>query len=107
MPAERRSFHDILEPIIYWDATFAIAGLEERESFHLLRKPRGKFTLCRRTGIFGKRGWYLLESARALYHSVKRNVGNCRLPFGGRANRGNRTNYQRFRGNQIKCRNAL
>ena len=34
MPAERRSLYDILAPIIYWDATFAIAGLEERESFH-------------------------------------------------------------------------
>jgi len=34
MSAERRNFLDRLEPVIYWDATYAIAFIDENERFH-------------------------------------------------------------------------
>jgi len=34
MPCERRNFDDILEPLIYWDTTYAIAFFEESAPFH-------------------------------------------------------------------------
>ncbi|MBI1928183.1 hypothetical protein HYR99_28550 [Candidatus Poribacteria bacterium] len=34
MPAEKRSFEDALEPIMYWDATFTIAVFVEEDYFH-------------------------------------------------------------------------
>lgn len=35
MPAKRRSFYGRLEPVIYWDATYAIAALDETDDYHL------------------------------------------------------------------------
>jgi len=34
MPAQRRSFKDALEPVLYWDTTFAIAFFVETERYH-------------------------------------------------------------------------
>ena len=34
MPAERRSFKDEIEPLIYWDATFTIAFFVLEDRFH-------------------------------------------------------------------------
>jgi predicted nucleic acid-binding protein len=34
MPCERRNFDDVLEPLIYWDTTYAIAFFEEKALFH-------------------------------------------------------------------------
>jgi len=34
MPAERRSFHDPLESILYWDTSFAIAHFLDTEDYH-------------------------------------------------------------------------
>jgi predicted nucleic acid-binding protein len=34
MAAERRSFHDPLESIIYWDASFAVAHFLDTQSYH-------------------------------------------------------------------------
>jgi len=34
MPAEIRSFHDSLEPFIYWDSSFSIAATDVNHSHH-------------------------------------------------------------------------
>jgi len=34
MPAERRTFNDQLEPIIYWDTTFSIAFTDNTHGTH-------------------------------------------------------------------------
>jgi predicted nucleic acid-binding protein len=34
MPAERRSFADPLEPVVYWDTSFAIARLRVNHPYH-------------------------------------------------------------------------
>jgi predicted nucleic acid-binding protein len=34
MPSERRNFQDIIEPIVYWDASFAIALSIDGEPYH-------------------------------------------------------------------------
>jgi predicted nucleic acid-binding protein len=34
MPAQRRTFHDPLESVIYWDASFAIARLHGDHDYH-------------------------------------------------------------------------
>ncbi|MBM3238451.1 PIN domain-containing protein [Candidatus Poribacteria bacterium] len=34
MATEKRNFHEALEPVLYWDATFAIARLVDAERYH-------------------------------------------------------------------------
>lgn len=34
MPAEYRTFDDLVEPLVYWDTTFAIAYIENTATFH-------------------------------------------------------------------------
>jgi hypothetical protein len=34
MPAEPRTFDNLLEPLVYWDTTFAIAYIENTAPFH-------------------------------------------------------------------------
>ena len=34
MPAERRNFGNPIEAVLYWDATYAIATLDETEAYH-------------------------------------------------------------------------
>ncbi len=34
MPAEKHSFTDPLEPILYWDSNFTVAFFEETDPFH-------------------------------------------------------------------------
>jgi len=69
MSAERRNFNDFLEPLIYWDATFAIAFFEEDAQFHIQcvdfeRRLRGEGILSLSSDFtYNELAFHILKSA--------------------------------------------